>query len=820
MFLADYIQDTLHKMRVATIEELCSQTGRAAITVKQALAKLDYLSSYDHNSRFYTLRSVCRFNTYGIWKHPKASFTRYGTLAALVVTVVDASAGGYTAKELDTITGVSVSGVLRQMIKKGQLLRIRAERGYVYFTTHGKKKQRAQVKARLGDLEALNHVDEKASTEELNKIITILLEIIRRRPRSLRVLSESLHKTHPEIIGSMITQVCRQYAIDLKKKSDPHSIFEIAVNLAKQFKEQTGRIFVFHFGPNQPYCPLCIEPTEYYKTTNVRTVNTLRYGSISFKESQVICYQHRYRPADNAAIIYGSGFARSLAPARTPLGYDVIAEIGKKRFLDNQQVEEVVQDLSAQGITISGSCVSRWADYFAAAVECLHHTKIKKLKRIIRGNGGYLLHIDATTESKADTVFVCVDRLLGAVLLSERVSSENEQEVTGALLKLKQELGSPLAIMRDMSTPLENSVQTVFKGIPDRICQVHFLRDIGCDLLRRDYIELGHRIAALKINADLRRMKRDLEKQLSFEKVRTASTLFEGISHLDDLRPGHVREHEDVLALRLIVDVLDYTRDGEGLDFPFDLYRVHFVSRLNRLRLRLRRYHQRHPRIIGHCPYLQQLERIASRVSDSCLRQHVQALRLIHQEFNALRAVLRFEIKKGHSLVTTMSMGTLTEIRSYNRGLIRYTKALCADKQKGLLTPAQQVILKHLITYQFKLPIPEQLVAFLAYLDRTNNFEESLFRCIKRGQRRQVGKKDISREFSLHGPHLPLMQNLKNDDYIAAMIGDMKDLPLQLSQLDSGDITHYLEKLKQNRRGKFFSFLKKMDGISLLPGYL
>jgi len=445
--------------------------------------------------------------------------------------------------------------------------------------------------------------------------------------------------------------------------------------------EETGTVFVFHFPPNQPYCPICIEPTEYYRTTEVRTINTLRYGSISFKESQVVCYKHRYRPEDNAPIIYGSCFARSLAPSRTRIGYDVIAEIGKKRFLDNRQIEEVVQDLSAQGITISGSCVSRWADYFAATVECLHHTKIRKLKRIIDGNGGYLLHID-------------------------------------------------------------------------------------------------------------------------------------------DLRPGHVREHEDVLALRLIIDVLDYTQDGDGLDFPFDLYRVYFVTRLNRLRLRLMRYHQRHPRTIGHCLYLPKLERIASRVSDHCLRQHVQALGSIHQEFNALRTVLRFEIKKGRSLVTTMSMGTLSEIRSYNRGLIHYTKRLCADKKKGQLSPAQGVILNHLITYQFKLPIPEQLVAFLAYLDRTNNFEESLFRGIKRGQRRQVGKKDISREFSLHGPYLPLMENLRNDDYIAAMIGDMKDLPLQLSQLDSRDITHYLQKLKENRRGKFFSFLKKMDGISLLPGYL
>ena len=819
MVLANQIQNILSKKRVMIIEELCSHTGKAAITVKQALAKLDYVSSYNHNSRFYTLRSICRFNSYGIWKHPQASFTKYDTLTALLVAVIDASTEGYSTKQLDAIIGVSISGALRQLAKKGHVLRVRADRGYVYFTTHGKKKQRKQAKSRFGDVAVLNHVKEKASTEELSKIITILLEIIRSRPRTIRALSEGLYKTHPEITKSMIIQVSRQYSIDLKKKIDPCDLFDSAIHLARRIEEQTGTTFVFHFGSNQPYCPICIEPTVYYKTTPKRTVHTLRYGSVSFRESQAVCCQHRYRPEDNMPIVYDSCFARSLAPPKSHIGYDVIVEIGKKRFLDNRQIEEIVRDLCVHGITISGSCVSRWADYFGAAIECLHHTKIKKLRRIINGNGGYLLHIDATTESKADTIFVCVDRFLGAVLLSERVSSENEQEVTKALLKLKQELGNPLAIMRDMSTPLENSVQSVFKGIPDRICQVHFLRDIGKDLLRDDYIELGHRIAALKINSDLRRMRRELEKQLSVEQVQDATTFFAGISHIDTLAPRHIREYEDVLTLRLIIDVMAYTQDGEGLDFPFDLYRVYFVSRLNSLRLRLRRYQQRHPRTIGHCYYLSKLEAIVSRVSDHRLRQYVQNLRHIHQEFNTLRTVLRFEIKQGHSLVTTMSMGSLSEIRTYNRGLIKYTKRLCADNKKGQLNPAQQVILKHLITYQFKLPIPEQLVEFLSYLDRTNNFEESIFRDIKRGQRRQVGKKNISREFSLHGPHLPLMQNLKNEDYITAMIGQMKDLPLQLSLLDHRDIAHYLQKLKENRQGKFFSLLNKLDGISLLPGY-
>ena len=91
MLLAQQIAKILRKRTVATIEELCSATKRAEITVKQALARTDYLTSYDNNSRFYVLRSTCRFNKYGIWKHDKASFTRHGTLAALLTALVDNS---------------------------------------------------------------------------------------------------------------------------------------------------------------------------------------------------------------------------------------------------------------------------------------------------------------------------------------------------------------------------------------------------------------------------------------------------------------------------------------------------------------------------------------------------------------------------------------------------------------------------------------------------------------------------------------------------------------------------------------------------------
>ena len=370
-----------------------------------------------------------------------------------------------------------------------------------------------------------------------------------------------------------------------------------------------------------------------------------------------------------------------------------------------------------------------------------------------------------------------------------------------------------------MSGRIAQAVQKVFPGVPDRICQFHFLRDVGKDILGKPYVQMGHTMVRLKINADLRRMKRELEKSLPVEEVQRASTLLREASKLEDLHPSTVREHEAVLALCLVNWCLDYASDAEGWGFPFDLYRVYYCSRLNRTRLRLARYEQLHSLIIKRCHYLQQLQEIATRVTDETLRAELRKIRAYHRHFQRLRSVFRFVATPKAPLASTMSMGTIKEIRAYNHGLVAYTKQLLEAKSQGDITDPEKIILEHLKTYQFRLPIPEQLVELLSrgHLDRTNNFEESLFRDLKRGQRRQVGKKDISREFAHHGPYLPLMRNLTNEHYVATVIGDIDDLPVRISELNPREIAHYFQKLIENRRGKFYEYLNDIDAIDLLP---
>jgi hypothetical protein len=604
----------------------------------------------------------------------------------------------------------------------------------------------------------------------------------------------------------------------VKKKQDPYRIFDIVCELNREVRDRSGDFLVLTFRPDRETCPTCGVPLEYYKTTRKRDFNTLRYGLVCFREIQFRCGEHKYDPEDGSPIIHGSSFLRTLVPAGAGIGYDVIDSIGKKRFREFRQVKEVLEELKGHGIHISTSSVSRWADYFLAAVECLHETNVHKLKHLIKSAGGYMLHIDASTENKSETVFVCTDRIQGIVLLTEKISTENAEDIKCALRRLKKDFGRPLSIMRDMGPGIKAAVLEVFPGVPDRICHFHFVRDVGKDLLAGIHVRLGRELTNRKINSDLQRLKRELERSIPIELVERARVVLENVEEAEELPRSTFREIESVLALRLINWIYEYPSEGEGLGFPFDLLRLSFYTRMNKVRLRLARYERRHPKSFKACAWLGQLEGILERITDPSLRSAVRELRSWYEDFQELRSVLRFKITNNAPLSDTMSIGTVEEVRAYNRDLVAYTERLLAAKRSGEIREPQQIILKHLEDHQYELPIPEHLVElFLSELDRTNNLLEGGFRDDKRGPRRQVGKKDVSKEYSLYGPYLPLVRNLGNEGYIKAVIGKIEDLPIRIGQIDPRKIDYYLERLKEGRKGKFADHLKEIDAVGILP---
>src|ERR1700733_6068035 len=90
--------------KIATLPDLKRALGTDVdLTVFRKLKQLDYLSSYSHGGRFYTLREIARFGADGLWPCETAWFSRYRTLLATAEAFIRSSVAGYFAEELSTI---------------------------------------------------------------------------------------------------------------------------------------------------------------------------------------------------------------------------------------------------------------------------------------------------------------------------------------------------------------------------------------------------------------------------------------------------------------------------------------------------------------------------------------------------------------------------------------------------------------------------------------------------------------------------------------------------------------------------------------------
>ena len=89
-------------------------------SVIRRLKDADYLSSYTHSCRYYTLREIPKFDAFGLWYHDGVGFCRAGTLKAAVEELVEQSEAGRTHQELQDLLRVRVHNAL--------LNRVRAQR--------------------------------------------------------------------------------------------------------------------------------------------------------------------------------------------------------------------------------------------------------------------------------------------------------------------------------------------------------------------------------------------------------------------------------------------------------------------------------------------------------------------------------------------------------------------------------------------------------------------------------------------------------------------------------------------------------------------
>jgi len=194
------IEKFLKHHKIATFDQIKTALGDPArCTIFRKLADLEYLSSYSHRGKYYTLRSTARFNALGLWDCRSVWFSRFGNLLDTAEAFVKSSGEGYTATELKEVLHVKTKHALTQLVRSGRIQREPFDSVYVYLSgeDHVADRQRKARKAHLKrSFASVVIVNPDLAVEEAKATILLFCSMLNERQRRLYAGLESLKLGH------------------------------------------------------------------------------------------------------------------------------------------------------------------------------------------------------------------------------------------------------------------------------------------------------------------------------------------------------------------------------------------------------------------------------------------------------------------------------------------------------------------------------------------------------------------------------------------------------------------------------------------------
>jgi hypothetical protein len=194
-FHSDVLRSLLLRNKIATLDELKEALGSpVAVTVFRKLKSLDYLTSYSHRGRYYTLREITDFDEQGLWSHAGVHFSRFSTLLATAEAFIHHSPRGYFAEELARALHVEVQDALHQLTQEQRVARQIISGKYLYLAID-RSRQQAQLRTRRS-VEALPTVVDPSRLEipqaELKAAILLFYSLLDEQQRRLYAGVEAL----------------------------------------------------------------------------------------------------------------------------------------------------------------------------------------------------------------------------------------------------------------------------------------------------------------------------------------------------------------------------------------------------------------------------------------------------------------------------------------------------------------------------------------------------------------------------------------------------------------------------------------------------
>jgi hypothetical protein len=531
---------------------------------------------------------------------------------------------------------------------------------------------------------------------------------------------------------------------------------------------------MFYFRPEQEVCPVDNHPLHVLYT-KTRTIKAAGIGAFKAHYTVLYCDEHpelgTWKSSDLLEIL----------PPDCNVSYSVIVEAGKLRFLESRQVSEIqLILLERHSIELSTSEIERLINRFIFYLAAVHQENNRLIKKYIKMQGGYILHIDATCEGDSPKLVVSLDSVSGFVLYSAKVKSENKDDLIGFLQEIKNRIGPPHAVVSDMSEGIKGAVKAVFGDIPHFICHFHFLKVIGTMLFEKERIAIRNALSKAGVSGNLKKMRGNLDKK--FDKLSISE-----IEHflMEPEKFGKTRIGSELTTYYLVLSILDHGADGDGYFFPFDQRYLNFYQRLKDAYSTIKDVQSfyssktKNDRIIWKLYHT-----IKDIVEDPSLKKTVGQYEVKLAVFSELREAFGTTPKSVNNGLTQMKeVTTYREHRKIKNDVQKLLKSIAKnnkkEKDKNVRDLFQKMINKineygeRLFVDPLVVEVNDEKRTF--FIHRTNNIVEQLFRWLNYGFRRIHGNHSIRRNLENIPEQLPLVENLKNPNYIKLIFGEEKN---------------------------------------------
>ena len=153
----DPLRALFKKHKVLDMIHLCKVLNTSTrVTAFRYLRKLNHLTSYTHNGKYYTLPEIAQFDSSGFWYCGDIGFSLQGTLVNTLDHVITMSESGKTNSELERHFRTRVQNALRTLLNADKIARTKPANRYIYVSSDPIVSDRqVQRRAEVGDRKRL-----------------------------------------------------------------------------------------------------------------------------------------------------------------------------------------------------------------------------------------------------------------------------------------------------------------------------------------------------------------------------------------------------------------------------------------------------------------------------------------------------------------------------------------------------------------------------------------------------------------------------------------------------------------------------------------